>query len=189
MTNRRDFLQGAALATVPLVAGQSREAGALEPVSAFHAVLVDARHAEALSFGARLASRGAPVRNVPEGDITSLWLSDIAPAWRRAPVALAGMTRPPVLFCLEQLAWAHGLRVVFHAEHVVEPASATLHAMHRPSAEPQLRGPLWPARIADQVAAHAGRRDAQRPGPSLAGLDPVLPQGAELLTSWIIAPA
>lgn len=189
MTNRRDFLHGAALAAMPLGTGLLPDDATTAPIADFHAVLVDARHAEALRFGARLAARGASVRQVQDGDITSLWLDDIAPAWRKAPVPLAGLTRPPVLFCLEQLAWSHGLRVVFHAEHVVEPGSATLHTTHRPSYAAGMRGPLWPTVVADRIAAHGARLTTERPGPSLAALQPELPRGAELLTSWIIASA
>lgn len=199
MTNRRDFLQGATLAAVPLVSSLPPDAvaGTDGPVPRFHAVLVDPRHAESLSFGARLAARGATVKSVREGDITPLWLDDIGPAWREAPVAIAGLTRPPVLFCLEQLAWAHGLRVVFHAEHVIQADSAPGHSLHRRSERPGMpdvdgiltRGPLWPAQVADLVAAQGRLTNPPPAGPSLAALQPRLPRGAELLTSWIIAPA
>lgn len=195
MTSRREFLQGAALAAVPLVAGLPGAAAAATPP--FHAVLVDARHAQARRFGSQLAARGARVRAMPDGDVTALWLDDIGPAWRRAPVAIAGLTRPPVLFCLEQLAWAQGLRVVFHAEHVLCPAGAVQHVVHRcdptpaamEAADLALRGPLWPAALADQVAAQGLLPRQAAVGPSWAGLAPPLPSGAELLTSWIIAPA
>lgn len=190
MTNRRDFLQGAAVAAVPLVADLPDEALALEPVSGFHAVLIDPAHAEARAFGARFEARGARVKPVPAGDITALWLADIAPAWRKAPVPLAGLTQASTLFCLEQLAWSHGLRVVFHAEHVVEPAQATAHVVHRANeGSASLRGPWWPVTLADLLARQGGARQAGPVGPSLAGLSPALSRGAELLTSWIIAPA
>jgi hypothetical protein len=197
MTSRRQFLQGATLAAVPLVTGLPRIADAGMGTSlAFQAVLIDDRHAEARAFGAALAARGSRVMPVPHGDVTAPWLGEIGPAWRRAPVPVAGLTRPPVLFCLEQLAWAQGLRVVFHAEHVVTLTRTASHAVHAcasggvgfDAGDLARRGRLWPWQVADTVARFdASRRDG-RAGPSCAGLMPALPADAELLTSWIIAP-
>jgi hypothetical protein len=198
MTSRRQFLQGATLAAVPLVSGLPRIADARTGTSlAFQAVLIDDRHAEARVFGAALAGRGSRVLPVSHGDVTALWLGEIGPAWRRSPVPVAGLTRPPVLFCLEQLAWAQGLRVVFHAEHVVTPSRAASHAVYACASgiagldggDLALRGPLWPSQVADIVAHFDSTRRNGRAGPSCAGLMPALPADAELLTSWIIAPA
>ena len=195
MTSRREFLQGATLAAVPLVAGVPGIARAdTGEITAYHAVLIDDRHAAARAFGAALAGRGSRVLPVLHGDVTALWLGEIGPAWRRAPVPVAGLTRPAVLFCLEQLAWAQGLRVVFHAEHVEAPQQVTRHVVHACAAGPAaqdlaLRGPLWPTQIADVMSRFDTTRRDIRTGPSCAGLLPALPAGADLLTSWIIAPA
>jgi hypothetical protein len=197
MTSRRQFLQGATLAAVPLVAGLPRSADARAGTSlAYQAVLIDDRHAEARAFGAALAGRGSRVLSVTHGDVTALWLGEIGPAWRRAPVPVAGLTRPPVLFCLEQLAWAQGLRVVFHAEHVVAPSRAASHVVYScasntaglDAGDLAPRGPLWPSQVADIVARFGSTRRDGRAGPSCAGLMPALPADAQLLTSWIIAP-
>jgi hypothetical protein len=48
-------------------------------------------------------------------------------------------------------------------------------------------GARWPQRLADALGAHRMLRAAARPGPSLAALQPPLPEGATLLSSWIIA--
>jgi hypothetical protein len=197
MTSRRQFLQGATLAVAPLVTGLPGIADARTGTSlAYQAVLIDDRHAEARAFGAALARRGSRVLPVTHGDVTALWLGEIGPAWRRAPLPVAGLTRPPVLFCLEQLAWAQGLRVVFHAEHVVTTSRPTSHAVHACAVGGEgldvgdlaMRGPLWPLQVADTVARFDATRRDGRPGPSCAGLMPALPADAELLTSWIIAP-
>jgi hypothetical protein len=179
MTNRREFLQRAALAAAPLASSLPGVAAA--PIAAkypgasrYHAVLVDGRHPEARLFGSVLAARGAAVHDVVEGDVTSLWLSTIGPAWRSAPVAIAGLTRPPVLFCLEQLAWSQGLRVIFHDEHLVTPSQGA-HA--------------WAGKVADIVTLHGPTPDARHAGPTSAGLAPAPTRDAQLLTSWIIAPA
>jgi hypothetical protein len=176
MTNRREFLQRATTVVAPLVAAPLASglpgAGAGDAAK-YHAVLVDDRHAEARLFGSLLGARGAAVHAVPDGDVTSLWLSTIAPAWRRGPVAIAGLTRPPVLFCLEQLAWSQGLRVTFHVEQLVTPQAA--HS-------------TWAETMANIVAMH-GATPARFAGPTSAGLAPAPTQDAQLLTSWIIASA
>jgi hypothetical protein len=174
MTNRREFLRHAGLAAAPL-AGGLPDISVARDASKYHAVLIDDRHAEARLFGSILAARGAAVHPVVNGDVTSLWLSTIAPAWRRAPVAIAGLTRPPVLFCLEQLAWSQGLRVIFHTEHVVTPTQSTRVA--------------WVETMADIVTLHGATPTARHAGPTSAGLAPAPTHEAQLLTSWIIAPA
>jgi hypothetical protein len=198
MANRRQFLQGAAVAAVPMVAGLSAQARVPDDeVTGLHAVLIDPAYAESRSFGARLAARGEVVRAVPDSDITSLWLTDIGPAWRRSPVCIAGLTRPAALFCLEQLSWAKGLRVVFHAEHVLSRDCAVSHTVHHCASGPtdlgtgdlSMRGPLWPAQVADLIACQVNLRRPIASGPSCAGLAPPMPPDTRLLTSWIIAPA
>jgi hypothetical protein len=201
MTSRRDFLQTATLAaggvpTMALHASPSPVAGARRPL-ALHAVLVEEGSPQAHAFGARLAMRESTrLLAVSRGDVTSLWLQQIGPAWRRRPVAVAGLTSRPALFCLEQLSMLSGLRVVFHAEHIQLPGGQVRHQLLRGErlagiSESSLRlmGPLWPGRLADAVAAHRASGVGERLGPSAAALEPELPDGATLLTSWIIAPA
>jgi hypothetical protein len=100
------------------------------------------------------------------------------------------------LFCLEQFAFASGLRVVFHGEHVVYPGGGTEHRLLRGAeaaalSDAALRhaGALWPALIADVIGSHRERGGRVRFGPSEAALAPILPQQTRLLTSWIIAAA
>jgi hypothetical protein len=106
---------------------------------------------------------------------------------------VAGLTRAPALFVLEQLAWSHGLRVVYHAEHVVNGEHGTKHAVLRGAAAGRAashlahRGPLWPSLAADAVADHIANPQRGAVGYSGAGLQPVLPEGSVLLTSWVIA--
>jgi hypothetical protein len=199
MTNRREFLQAAAISGLPLIAGASVNIEPAIPGAQLdlHAFLIDERHSQARSVATRLASAGTAVLAVPEGDITQVWLNDIGPAWRQHPAPVAGLTARPALFCLEQLAFTSGMRVVFHAEHIVLPNGHTEHSILRGAAEAQLSatqlrqaGPLWPALIANAIAIHRQQpRQAQpaRPGRSDAALDPALPADAQLLTSWIIA--
>jgi hypothetical protein len=198
MTSRREFLQTAAVVVAPLGVGNfAMAAGATSSLAvtagAPHAVLIEDHFAPARSFGARLAARGATVHAIADGDVTSVWLDELAPAWSRGRVTVAGLTRAPALFVLEQLAWAHGLRVVYHAEHVVNDEHGTEHAVLRGAAAGRAashfahRGLLWPSLAADAVADHIANPQRGAVGYSGAGLQPVLPEGSVLLTSWVIA--
>jgi hypothetical protein len=199
MTNRREFLQAVAVAGFPGITAAAGCADAVRMRSApdldLHAALLDGRHAEARSFGKCLASAATPVCALPDGDITQIWLREIGPVWRDQPVAVAGLTARPALFCLEQLAWSCGLRVVFHGEHVMYPYGETEHSLLRGGQEARLSvrelvraGSRWPARIARAIAIHRQDARPQRFGPSDAALERAAPEGARLLASWIIAP-
>jgi len=132
---------------------------------------------------------------MPDADITHVWLHQIGPAWRQRPVAIAGLTARSALFCLEQLALSRGLRVVFHGEHVIHPDGRTEHSILRGAQRAQISardlthaGAQWPALVADALTRHRRTTGPERFGPSDAALEPALPSGAQLLTSWIIAP-
>lgn len=197
MTNRREILQAAAASALPLVA-RAAATGETEASRriALHGVIIDERHAASRTAGARFASRGVVVHALPEGDITHIWLREIDPAWRRERVAFAGLTARPALFCLEQFALGCGMRVVFHGEHILHSNGETEHLLLRGGqaanlSERDLRraGPLWPVRVADAIAVHRRYSSQARFGRSDAALEPPLPTGAQLLTSWIIAAA
>lgn len=199
MTNRREFLQVAAVSGLPAIAGAVEMVGAARariPLHTdLHAVLIDERYAEARSVGAHFSRAGTQIHTVPYGDVTQIWLHQIAPIWRHQPVAIAGLTTRPALFCLEQLAWSYGLRVVFHGEHIVHPGGRAEHSLlcgaegvHLSVRDLWYAGPLWPARIADAITTQRQYACRERFGPSVAALEPTLPSGAHLLTSWIIAP-
>ena len=199
MVNRREFLEAAAASAFPAAAGASQRKGGTKernPESGtLHTVLVDERFRESRSVGARLAARGAVLLQVPDGDVTQVWLEHIGPGWKTHPASVGGLTARPALFCLEQFARSCGLRVVFHAEHIVHRQGRTEHRVLRgaeaasiSTRELVLAGWLWPARIAEALAAHPGQAGRGRFGLSEAALGPTLPSGAQLLTSWIIAP-
>jgi hypothetical protein len=159
--------------------------------SSHHLVLVEDSFAPAAAFALRAQVHGASLRLIRGGDITDAWLQSVRPAWQRGRASIAGLTTPSALFCLEQFAFAHGLRVVFHAEHVLLPDGRVTHQVQR-SRQPitaatlDRAGGRWPQRLADTLVANRLVR-AARPGPSLAALAPSLPAGSTLLTSWIIA--
>ncbi len=196
MTTRRRFLQATAGAALP-VSMHSLAAAAISPQRPpqFRAVVVGSQP-DAISFGQHFAAGGTPVHALAEDEITSLWLGTIRPLWLAGPVAIAGVTQPATLFCLEQLAWSHGLRVAFHAEHVLQADGSTVHQLQRGAAAAGVTathlaraGATWPTQLAQAMATHRRHRWDPRFGPSLASLEPALPPDAQLLSSWIIAPA
>ena len=199
MTNRREFLRAASVAAFPgLAAAAERDTAARHRTEhiAVHAILIDTRHAEARSVGARLAAAGSPVHAISDGDVTQVWWRHIRPAWAREPLTVAGVTERPALFCLEQLASACRLRVVFHGEHTLHTIGRTQHQVWRGAEAADLSrhdlrraGPLWPTLIANAIATSASCARHPRFGLSDAARAPVLPDGARLLTSWVIAAA
>jgi hypothetical protein len=196
--NRRIFLEAAAASAIPAIAGAQPDAAPghtqIPARGTVHTCLIDERYAPGRTVGGRLHAAGLEVLAIPDGDVTRVWLQRIGPAWRHGPVALGGLTARPALFCLEQLARGCGLRVVFHAEHLVHQEGRTEHRLLRgaPAAgiatlDLPLAGVLWPSRIAQVIATYSSHAGRERFGLSEAGLDPDLPPGAQLLSSWIIA--
>src|SRR5690606_38561175 len=117
-------------------------------------------------FGARAEFLGAPLRSI-EGDITALWQNELLSCWKASPAAIAGLTERPALFLLERLAWEHGLRVVFEAEHESRGGGAAHRVMRtadaRLAGELELAGRSWPRVLADALisANRAPSQDAR----------------------------
>jgi hypothetical protein len=189
MTTRRTFMQIAAAAAAPMAL---RGAPALATSSAGpRLALFEDSFAPAAAFAHRARFHGITPVAIHQGDITDAWLKTVRPAWRRENASITGVTTPAALFCLEQFAAAQGMRVVFHAEHVLRADGCVEHQVQRalqPTTATALRraGQRWPQRLADMLANQRSQ-NSSRPGPSLAALEPALPPGATLLTSWIIA--
>jgi hypothetical protein len=117
--NRRKFLSSSAAASLCLgafgvCAVSPREA----PVSP-RWVLFDSRFAQCRNFGSAAAATGQPTIAF-HGDVTHVWRSRLLPYWdargRSGGEAVAGYTTSSGLFCLEQLAKDHWLRVVLRVE-------------------------------------------------------------------------
>ena len=123
MASRREFLQaGIAAAVLPIAApsvsawARTSSAETASNPASFYKVIVDDRFAASVEFGAEMSRLGAPVHTI-QGDITDLWYHDLDAKWKQGPVAIAGLTAHGPLFCLERLAWDHGMRVVLRTEH------------------------------------------------------------------------
>lgn len=194
--NRRNFLKaGIVGSSLPLlaqfdlaaVASTLSEWGGLSP----QAVVSDQRFASSRRYGAQAASSG--VRHLPiHGDVTALW-ETLGREWRNGPTVLAGMTARQPLFCLEQLAHDHGLRVVLRIEHELAGNGLVRHRIQAPGAHLDALGELiaqqpdWSDRLARLSTActwQRGRgacaeRDIQTPQMS--------PRLDVPLVSWVIA--
>lgn len=116
-TSRREFLQAGLVASV-LPVTLSATGSAFPPPNArasFYKVIFDERFPASVLFGEGWKALGAPVHAI-RGDITDLWFYDLDVQWKKRPVPIAGLTAHGPLFCLERLAWDHGMRVVTRVE-------------------------------------------------------------------------
>jgi hypothetical protein len=117
MASRREFLQaGIAASVVPLAIASSGIAPSQrENHPSFYKVIFDERFPASVAYGDEWKARGAAVHAI-RGDITDLWFHDLDHRWKKQPVAIAGLTAHGPLFCLERLAWDHGMRVISRVE-------------------------------------------------------------------------
>lgn len=194
MVSRREFIQaGVAVSALPAMASVTfmPALAAAAPVPLYKAVF-DRRFASSVAFGEAAASLGLAVHAI-DGDITDLWYHDLDGRWRAGPAAIAGLTGHGALFCLERLAWDHGMRLVYRGDHAVRADGALEHA---------LRGPDLLKGQADRLAASGAGWGRQ-----VAGLVARCPEGvaacredaaravsgsphaeSEPLISWVLAP-
>jgi hypothetical protein len=120
MASRREFIQAGIAASLLPVAGLA--SGAASPqLAPFYKVIVDERFSSSFYFGEEWRARGASVHAI-RGDMTDLWFHDLDPQWKKQPVPIAGLTAHGPLFCLERLAWNHGMRVVSRIEQTARDA-------------------------------------------------------------------
>ena len=189
MTDRREFLQAAAVLSAAPLAPRAAFAGTGN-AARLDAVVVDSRHEAARFFGDLAEFAGAPRRDV-QGDITGLWQRELVHRWREAPAAVAGLTERPALFLLERLGWDHGLRVVFEAEHLADGHGGMQHRIVQSNAtglerELAAAGADWPAVLADALIVGGGATKSDT-RPSGAAMAAHLAEPTKLY-SWIIAP-
>ena len=190
MANRREFLQGAVAASaLPLIAGGAVAATVPRLSSALYKVLFDERYAEARDFADYARRTGTRVEGF-KADITSLWFNDLHYRWLKSPAAIAGLTAPSALFCLERLAWDYRMRLAFLAEHH-RSSNGTQHALRISNgtlqqAELRAADGKWASRIASyftQSTEHARASGVTSVDLQISALD-----DRDTLVSWIIAP-
>jgi hypothetical protein len=204
MTTRREFLQAgiAASAATPIAAGvfasdnptmSELSASALSlPPMPFYKVVFDERFPDSVAFAAEMKRLGVAVHGI-RGDMTDFWYHELYPQWRKSPVPIAGLTGHGPLFCLERLAWDHGMRVMFRAEHQYRPDGCVEHVMS--AHEAVLRdafglataGSNWSAQLAGLVSrCGQGRLETSPAIVTRLGEPPRMDQ--ETLFSWVIGP-
>ena len=132
MSTRREFLEGsiaaAALPLVgvagtggPLITGlverlRSRfEWGLIADVQPLYKVILDERFPASVAFANQPRRRGLPLHGIC-GDITRSGFTTWTRAGNRGPAAIAGLTDPNALFCLDLLARDKGMRVASREE-------------------------------------------------------------------------
>lgn len=190
--NRRQFVfSGAAASSIVAIAPLSMavfdaKAGALDRIDLYK-VVYDRRYAASRTFGAAAHRAGATVAPI-EGDVTQLWYSDLGPRWAAGarPAAIAGMTSPETLLCLEQMAKDHWLKVVVRAEHAV--ASGHRVTAAHPALAPTCRvlsGIDWPTQLAHQLIACPADRSGGAVAHVVSGVADAGPDVP--LVSWIIS--
>jgi len=199
MASRREFLQiGIAALALPISAHAALSPAAARPenavpVTPLYKVIFDERFPASVAFGAQVRSLGLPTHPI-QGDITDLWFHDLDAQWKKKPAAVAGLTAQGALFCLERLAWDHGMRVVFRGNHQYLPDGAIEHALTGPESVVnetvalQHDGDDWAARVARLVARVP--EGPSTPAKAMIRGRATAPAGAEpeALISWVIAP-
>ena len=191
MLNRRDLLRGAAtlpalaLTPVPFDAAL----GASAPVLELERFVFDVRFAEAGAMAEHMKRLGVRLSPVAD-DLMTLWYDDLDLKWRKAPMALAGVTLEDALFVLETFALDRGMHVVYRGEHGLVEHGMITHRLAGPAALIDHLDPLpvdWERALATAIT------ECPLGAPPTARAE-LLSAGRELslrdapLYSWIIAP-
>ena len=204
MPSRREFLRvGLAASVAPLAMPTTvvrpetswRADTVMEDMYSIYRVVSDVRFAAGTAFAREADRLGTSVVSI-RGDITDFWFHDLSIRWRTEPLAVAGLTAHGPLFCLERLAWDHGMRVVFRGSHRTVGDGGVEHVLSAPPATiaharaTGLEGPRWAPRLAHLVTACAstGGSEALTVAPHRAGVRGGRDEPEDTLVSWVIAP-
>jgi len=190
--NRRDILRGgAALPAFSFAAAPfaSAVAAVAPSVLALERFVFDVRFAESGAVAAELERRGVALSPIAD-DLMTLWYDELDLAWRKAPMALAGVTLEETLFVLETFALDRGMHVVYRGEHGLVENGKIMHHLAGPAALVERLRPLpsrWEAALAEALT------ECPLGAPEIARIE-LVSAGAALslrdmpLVSWIIAP-
>jgi hypothetical protein len=188
MINRRAILKAtAALPAWSLVAPLSAKAG--ERALSLERFIFDVRFAESAAIAEHVTKLGIPLSPVAD-DLMTLWYDELDLAWRKAPMALAGVTLADALFVLETFALDRGMHVVYRGEHGLVEEGRIVHRLAGPAPLVERLLPLptpWERALASGLAGcplgktETRRAEAVSDGAALSLRD--VP-----LYSWIIAP-
>jgi hypothetical protein len=132
MIDRRTFVQYGVtgLVVTAAAAGSFKLSGtATAAESQAHLAIFDRRFAAARKFAQTTQAQGISTRAIT-GDVTWVWFNELHPLWKQRPVAIAGLTTYAPLFCLERLAWDHGMRVIQRDQHDVRAPNEPEQALY-----------------------------------------------------------
>jgi hypothetical protein len=188
MTSRRNVLKSCA--ALPFLGTPWGSAlGVASSALVLERFVFDVRFAEsgAISEHAgRLGVRLAPIAD----DLMTLWYDELDLAWRKAPMALAGVTLADAFFVLETFALDRNMHVVYRGEHGLVENGRITHRLAGPA--PLIDG-LSPLREPWEQALAAALTQCPLGAPATVRTE-LVTQGAPLslrdvpLLSWIIAP-
>jgi hypothetical protein len=188
MTSRRTILRGAAalpFVSVPLTRALAAGSGSL----ALERFVFDVRFAESGAIAEQVERLGVALSPIAD-DLMTLWYDDLDLKWRKAPMALAGVTLEDALFVLETFALDRGMHVVYRGEHGLVEQGRITHRLAGPAALIERLEPLptdWENALAKALtecplgAPQTARAELVTDGAPLSLRD--VP-----LYSWIIAP-
>lgn len=120
---------GAVATALPAVAGSAEIA---LPRMQVRTAIFDNRSPLTAGFGARAGAQGAAAHGVA-GDVTSLWRTTLAPAWKAKPEAVMGMSEHGPLFILERMGWNHDMRATFRGQHSLDAQGNLRHELQGPA--------------------------------------------------------
>jgi hypothetical protein len=190
VTNRRDILRGGV--ALPALSWAIDAFGAPDGNAAMLSLerfVFDVRFAEAGAVSEAVGARGVELAPVAD-DLMTLWYDDLDLAWRKAPMALAGITLAETLFVLETFALDRGMHVVYRGDHGLVENGRIAHRFAGPEPLIARLSPLvspWEATLAAALtscplgAPRLARAELASEGAALSLRD--MP-----LVSWIIAP-
>jgi hypothetical protein len=200
MPSQREFIQaGLAASVAPVafpIADSVSRSSPVDSVSASHhelyCVVCDVRSRWSADFAHAAECLGNRVVRTT-GDITDFWFTDLSRRWREAPVAIAGLTAPGPLFCLERFGWDHGLRVVFRGTHQFCDGGQVEHALEGPfrtiaAAHVDVTRANWPRHLARLLNSCDVARDTATTTIRSAVTGDQRPDSDDTLVSWVIAP-
>ncbi len=188
---------GVAALSLPLAARAGASSGIFaggdeQRAEPLYKIVFDERYAACIRFAEELERRALATSAI-RGDITDLWYEDLYHRWRKGTAAIAGMTAPGAIFCLEILARDAGMRVAMRVDHRrveerIEHEFAGPAESLTLASEIQTSAGRWPERMAEMVArfpTERGRAMTAR----YSGQAERFNGEWEHLVTWVIAPA
>jgi hypothetical protein len=191
MANRRDVLKaGAVLPAVSLATAPFASAlGGVAQALSLERFVFDVRFAESGAIAEHVEHAGIQLSPVAD-DLMTLWYDELDLAWRKAPMALAGVTLADALFVLETFALDRGMHVVYRGEHGLVEDGRIVHRLAGPARLIERLSPLpeaWESAVATALtecplgSPQTARAELVTGGAALSLRDAPL-------YSWIIAP-